>query len=48
MKEPEVLAKKLNQLIEGAIVTAHVEGDKNSAERAKKMAKVFIRLAVEC
>jgi len=47
MKEPEILAKQLNLLIEGAIVTAHVEGDKKAAERAKEMAGVFIALAIE-
>jgi len=46
MKEPEILAKQLDLLIEGAIVTAHVEGDKNAAKRAKEMAEVFIGLAV--
>jgi AcrR family transcriptional regulator len=46
-KNPEELSKQLNLLIEGAIVEAHVCGNKNSAERAKTMAAVFINLALE-
>lgn len=42
MKEPGKLAKQLNLLIEGAIVTAHVEGDKSAAVRAKEIAKMLI------
>ena len=39
---PEALAHELNLLIEGAIVYAHVLGDKLAAERAREMGKTFI------
>jgi len=45
-KKPEVLSLQLNLLIEGAIVEAHVSGDKNSALRAKEMATIFIHLSL--
>lgn len=45
-KDPEELSKQLNLLIEGAIVYAHVVGDKEASERAKKMAEVFLNLAL--
>lgn len=45
--DPEELAKRLNLLIEGAIVDAHVCGNKKAAERAKKMAGVFIDMALD-
>jgi AcrR family transcriptional regulator len=41
-KDPEELAKQLNLLIDGAIVNAHVEGDIESAVRAKTMAGYII------
>ncbi len=46
-KEPKKLAKQLNILIEGAIVFAHVAGDKEAAQDAKEMGKVFINMALE-
>jgi len=45
-KDPEELANQLNMIIEGAIVNAHVEGNKDAAKRAKKMGAVFISLAL--
>lgn len=41
-KNFNALANKLNILLEGAIVEAHVSGNKNAALLAKEMAKVFI------
>lgn len=46
-KDPEELALQLNLLIEGAIVEAHVSGNKKSALRAKQMAEVFINLSLD-
>jgi AcrR family transcriptional regulator len=43
---PDQLAQKINLLIEGAIVDAHVSGNKNSAQLAKSMAEVFINKAI--
>jgi AcrR family transcriptional regulator len=40
--DPKALAYELNLLIEGAIVYAHVMGDKDAARRAKEMAQVHI------
>mgnify|MGYP003861574769 CR=1 FL=1 len=45
-QNPEELSKQLNLLIEGAIVDAHVSGDKKAAARAKKMAEVFVDMAI--
>jgi len=41
-KDPVALSHELNLLMEGAIVYAHVMGDKQAAERAKQMAREFI------
>ena len=41
-KEPEVLAIELDLLMEGAIVYAHVMGDKEAARRAKGMASLYV------
>lgn len=46
-KNPAELAEQLNFLIEGAIVHAHVCGDKHAAAKAKKMAQVFIKKALK-
>ncbi|MGK0440771.1 MAG: AcrR family transcriptional regulator [Pseudohongiellaceae bacterium] len=45
-KDPELLAKQLNILLEGAIVDAHVSGNKDSALMAKEMAIVFVAKAM--
>ncbi len=45
-KDPELLAKRLNLLLEGAIVDAHVSGDRDSALTAKAMAAVFVERAI--
>ena len=45
VKDPDTLARQLNLLLEGAIVDAHVSGDKNSALMAKEMAAVFVEKA---
>ena len=42
-----MLAKQLNLLLEGAIVDAHVSGNKNSALTAKDMAVVFIERSLD-
>lgn len=42
-KDPKELAEQLFLLIEGAIVQAHVSGDKGAAIKAKKMALIFIK-----
>lgn len=42
IKDPVLLASQLNLLLEGAIVDAHVSGNKNSALMAKEMARVFV------
>lgn len=44
-KNPGELSEQLNLLIEGAVVQAHVCGDKKVAQKAKKMARIFIDLA---
>lgn len=44
-KEPQHLASQLNLLLEGAIVDAHVSGNKNAAKLAKSMAEVFVAQA---
>jgi AcrR family transcriptional regulator len=46
-QNPEELSKQLNLLMEGAIVEAHVSGNKDAASRAKVMAEVFVNLALE-
>lgn len=45
IKDPEALARKLNLLLDGAIVDAHVSGNKDSARIAKEMAEVFVERA---
>lgn len=45
LKDPESLAKKLNLLLDGAIVDAHVSGNKDSACMAKEMAAIFVEQA---
>ena len=45
--EPSRLSSQLNLLIEGAIVQAHVCGDKNAAKDAKEMGQMFIDLALK-
>jgi AcrR family transcriptional regulator len=42
-KDPVTLSHEINLLIEGAIVYAYVMGEKQAAERAKQMARVFIQ-----
>ena len=39
---PEELSQQLNLLIEGAIVDAHVSGNKDAANQAKKIASVLL------
>ena len=39
---PEELSQQLNLLIEGAIVDAHVSGNKNAADQAKKIASILL------
>ena len=41
-RAPAELASELNTLMEGAIVCAYVMGDKQAAERARGMARVFV------
>ena len=41
--EPEKVAGQLMLLMEGAIVSAYVEGDQGAAQRAKEMAEVLLR-----
>ncbi|SEN68358.1 TetR/AcrR family transcriptional regulator [Nitrosomonas marina] len=45
-ENPAELSKQLNLLIEGATVQAHVSGDRNAAQTAKKMGKIFIKSAL--
>ncbi|MFT5117611.1 MAG: AcrR family transcriptional regulator [Kiritimatiellia bacterium] len=47
VQEADELAKKFTLLIEGAIVEAHVCGDKEAAVRAKQMANIFLELALK-
>lgn len=42
MNNPEELSQQLNLLIEGAIVDAHVSGNKEAAEQAKQVASMLI------
>jgi AcrR family transcriptional regulator len=46
-KDPDSLARQLNLLLEGAIVDAHVSGNKDSALMARGMAAVFIERSTE-
>lgn len=41
-RDPVALSHEINLLMEGAIVYAHVMGDRQAAGRAKEMAKPFI------
>lgn len=43
--DPAVLAERLMLLVEGAIVTAHVEGDPDAAVRARSAAAALLELA---
>jgi hypothetical protein len=43
LPEPEKIVGQLMVLVEGAIVTAYVEGDYGAARRAKEMAEVLLR-----
>jgi AcrR family transcriptional regulator len=45
-QDPLELAKQLNLLIEGAIVNAHVEGDLEAGQRAKRMGEFLVDLAL--
>ncbi len=45
-KDPEVLARQLMLLKEGAIVTAHLQGAEGVAENAKEAAKILLRAAI--
>ncbi|MAT91133.1 MAG: TetR family transcriptional regulator [Halioglobus sp.] len=42
-RDPAALAHQINLLMEGAIVYAHVIGDRQAATRARDMAEVFVR-----
>ncbi len=42
--DPAVLAERLMLLVEGAIVTAHVEGDLDAARRARSAASALLRV----
>ena len=44
-RNPQVLSRQLNLLLEGAIVEAHVSGDKKAVKLAKSMAAVFVNQA---
>jgi len=44
-KDPNELSKQLNLLMEGAIVDAHVCGNKDAAKRAKTIAEILLNLA---
>ncbi len=46
VKDSDLLAKQLSLLLEGAIVDAHVSGNKESALMAKSMAAVFVERAL--
>ena len=46
-KDPDTLSAQLNLLLEGAIVEAHVSGHITSARLARRMAEVFVNLAIE-
>jgi hypothetical protein len=42
--EPGVLAERLMLLVEGALVTAHIEGDADAALRARSAAAALLEL----
>ncbi len=42
MGNPEELSQQLNLLIEGAIVDAHVSGNKDAADQAKNIALILV------
>ena len=42
MDNPEELSQQLNLLIEGAIVDAHVSGNKEAADQAKNIAFILV------
>ena len=42
MDNPEELSQQLNLLIEGAIVDAHVSGNKDAADQAKNIALILV------
>ena len=44
-RDPDALAMQLNLLLEGAIVEAHVSGNKQAAKLAGSMAPVFVEQA---
>ena len=44
-KDPQALANQLHLLLEGAIVEAHVSGNKQAAQMARTMAAVFVEQA---
>ncbi|MHA6795045.1 TetR/AcrR family transcriptional regulator [Pseudonocardia bannensis] len=44
VSDPPVLAERLMLLVEGAIVTAHVEGDARAARRARSAAEALLDL----
>lgn len=46
-RNPGVLASQLNLLLEGAIVEAHVSGNKQAAKLARSMAVLFVDRAFE-
>lgn len=45
VKEPEILAKQLLILLDGAITTSYVMGDWNAADNARDMAKMMLEQA---
>lgn len=45
-RDPDTLAKQLSLLLEGAIVEAHVSGNKQAAKLARSMAAVFVEQAL--
>ena len=45
-KRPEELSEEINYLMEGAIIHAHVCGDKKAGMKAKEMAQLFIERAL--
>jgi AcrR family transcriptional regulator len=46
-QDPGTLSEQLNLLLEGAVVNAHVGGNKEAAALAKSMATVFVNQAFE-
>ena len=45
-KKPRQLARQITLLVEGAVVTAHVSGDRNAAETARAAAEVLVEAAL--